>query len=325
MGWRSGFSRGITKALVSELSPKQFIEVSKLQREQLKILEEYNEYLNKLRSIHKKCAKDRDWEKIKSAKPPIKPEKSTTHEEFAQAKMNKYEPGFFDKLLRLEKFKRKRLVRKVEMARQADEKKYIESLQAYEQEYESWKNDHELASRILVGDAKAYCEAVKQAKSRFNDVKAKIEFLVKNRSTIEVILKMNIEKIIPSSEIVADEEGSTFNLAKEKSMPKAKFNELCQYFVCGYVLRIARELFALLPVEMVIVNYMEDRLNTQTGHMEEITLLSVAIPRKTLLGLNFEVVNPPDAMKNFVNRINFKKTKGFTAVERIKLSELQIT
>jgi len=323
MGWRSGLSRGITRALVSELSPKQSIEISKLELryEQLAALQRYNNYIDKLRSIHKKCAKDRDWEKIKSAKPPIKPEKSTTHEEFAQAKMNKYEPGFFDKLLRLEKFKRKRLVRKVEMARQADEKKYIESLQAYEQEYESWKNDHELASRILVGDAKAYCEAVKQAKSRFNDVKAKIEFLVKNRSTIEVILKMNIEKIIPSSELVELESGTI----KEKSMPKAKFNELCQYFVCGYVLRIARELFALLPVEMVIVNYMEDRLNTQTGHMEEITLLSVAIPRKTLLGLNFEVVNPPDAMKNFVNRINFKKTKGFTAVERIKLSELQIT
>jgi hypothetical protein len=62
---------------------------------------------------------------------------------------------------------------------------------------------------------------------------------------------------------------------------------------------------------MVIVNAVSDLLKTQTGHMEEKTILSVAIPRDTLGRLNFERVDPSDSLNNFVHRMKFLKTKGF--------------
>jgi len=74
----------------------------------------------------------------------------------------------------------------------------------------------------------------------------------------------------------------------------------------------------LLPVEMVIVNAVGDILNTETGHTEERPILSVAIPRDTLIKLNFDQIDPSDSMGNFVHNMKFRKTQGFDAVEAIK-------
>jgi hypothetical protein len=82
------------------------------------------------------------------------------------------------------------------------------------------------------------------------------------------------------------------------------------------------ELLAALPVRWVVVTAVDDLLNTQTGHMEASAILSVAIPRETMAKLNLDSVDPSDAIQNFLHRMNFKKTKGFLAVERISPSEV---
>jgi hypothetical protein len=88
------------------------------------------------------------------------------------------------------------------------------------------------------------------------------------------------------------------------------------------VLRVAREIFALLPFESVIVTAVGDVVNTQTDHLEEKPLLSVAIPRRTLTRLDLNTIDPSDSMKNFVHRMDFKKNKGFMVVEKIESSML---
>ena len=82
-------------------------------------------------------------------------------------------------------------------------------------------------------------------------------------------------------------------------MPKTKFYELYQDHVCSCVLRVGRELVALLPVEMVLVTAMGRLLNKKTGHIEEQPILSVLMPRKTLDSLNFDLIDPSDSMDNF--------------------------
>ncbi len=80
---------------------------------------------------------------------------------------------------------------------------------------------------------------------------------------------------------------------------------------------------SLLTCKMVIVTALVKPLNTQTGHMEEQPILSVAIPRKTLNQLNFETLDPSDSMNNFIHKMNFKRTAGFSSGERIKPSDIQ--
>lgn len=87
-------------------------------------------------------------------------------------------------------------------------------------------------------------------------------------------------------------------------------------------MRVASELFALLPNKMAIVTVVAPLLNTKAGHLEDNPILSVAIPKETLDGLNFEHLDPSDAMGNFVHNMKFLKTKGFTDVEKISPSSL---
>jgi hypothetical protein len=84
-------------------------------------------------------------------------------------------------------------------------------------------------------------------------------------------------------------------------------------------LRVGRELLALLPVPVVVVNAVADVLNSSTGNIESHTILSVAMSGDVLAGMNFKALDPSDSMKNFKHNMTFSKTGGFSPVE--KLSE----
>jgi homogentisate 1,2-dioxygenase len=105
-------------------------------------------------------------------------------------------------------------------------------------------------------------------------------------------------------------------------MPQGQFFELYQDYICGCVLRVANETFALLPFEKVIVTAVGDVLNTQTGHLEVKPLLSVVIPRSTLGKLDLDAIDPSDSMRNFIYRMDYKRNKGFMVVDRIEASTL---
>lgn len=83
------------------------------------------------------------------------------------------------------------------------------------------------------------------------------------------------------------------------------------------MLRIAREFLGLLPVNEMIITGIDDLLNKATGHLEECPILSVLVVRDTLDRLNFQKLDPSDAMASFLHRMSFKKTAGFCAIERI--------
>jgi len=146
------------------------------------------------------------------------------------------------------------------------------------------------------------------------------KFSFKNPSLVVVELSVNGDHIIPRE---------TKSLLKSgkisiKEMPKTKFYELYQDFICGCVLRVAREMFALLPVKLVAVNAIGSVLNSQTGYMENKPILSVAVPRKTLSNLNFETIDPSDSMKNFIHHMNFKRGQSFAEVIPINAEELKM-
>jgi hypothetical protein len=82
---------------------------------------------------------------------------------------------------------------------------------------------------------------------------------------------------------------------------------------------VATETFALLPFDTVVVHAVGDVVNTQTGHLEERTLLSILIPRVTIAKLDLNAIDPSDSMKNFKHNMDYKKGRGFNPVERIQI------
>ncbi len=282
----------------------------------------YENHIDLLLSVHKECGNVFDWAEIKKSDPPVKPSPLRTHEDAARSELNSTKIGLSDKLLGRAGSKKDKLIKAIEDAKRLDESEYLEALKAHEKEYSDWNAAKELADKILLGDIKAYSDAIKLIKpfSDINQLGSSLVFGAKTPSLITASIYVNSDQVIPS-EIKSLTKSGKLSV---KQMPKSRFYEIYQDYVCSSVLRIARELFALLPVDMTIITAMGSLLNTKTGHMEEMPILSAAIPRKTLEKLNYESIDPSDSMNNFVHRMDFKKSKGFLPVEAILPSELQL-
>jgi hypothetical protein len=239
----------------------------------------------------------------------------------AQAELDGFKASFKDKLLGKADSKRDALKRGVDAAKKRDELDYKKVLEDYRKECADLNKFKEIAKGVLAGDTNSYANAIKESQP-FGDISAlgsSINFNIDRTNQIEVTLYVNGEHIVPTEAKSATKSGKL----SVKSIPKSKFYEIYQDYVCGCVFRVARELFALLPIEMVIVTCRGNILNTHTGHMDEEPILSIAMPRSTVEKLNFETLDPSDALNNFVHNMDFKKGKGFEPVEVLDASFTQ--
>ncbi|HUW10805.1 MAG TPA: hypothetical protein VM537_13820 [Anaerolineae bacterium] len=331
MGWR-GTLRSIAAAQRrAEREAKRRQRQLERQRKQLDKMREveqaayevetYENYVELLQSVHKECSEVWDWEAIGCSEPPEEPRRLLEHEAAARKKLEQFQPGLVDKVLSRTESKREALLSAVEQAQQADEEEYQEALRRYNQDCGDWETACELAAGIAAGRAQACLDAIKLSDpfSEIDELGSSIEFDAQSISLIQATLHVNSEEVIPSQEKRLLKSGRL----SVREMPKTRFYALYQDYVCSGVLRVARELFALLPAHMVLVHATGNLLNTKTGYIEETPILSVAIPRRTLELLNLDMLDPSDSMGNFVHRMAFKKTKGFEAVERLSPSDFE--
>src|SRR3989442_10033966 len=113
---------------------------------------------------------------------------------------------------------------------------------------------------------------------------------VHNAKVIECELKVNGRDVIPADAKSLTAAGKLV----VKTMPRTRFHEIYQDYVCGCVLRLAREMFALLPVDTVILTATVDGIDSRTGHAAELPVLSVAARRSEIESLDFERLDPSD-------------------------------
>jgi hypothetical protein len=282
---------------------------------------EFENYIDVIRSIHKDCGESWNWQEIKSSNPPEEPQPQRKGEMKAQKAFNNYVPSFFDKIFHKIGKKKSALLKEIEKAKKADEIELKKAFDEYSINYQDWKTLTEIANKICAGNAEAFDEAIKEVNpfEEIEQIGSHIKFSVVNKKLIECNLNVHDEKVIPREEKSLLKSGKL----SVKQIPTSRFYDIYQDYVCGCVLRIARELFALLPVEMALINSHSRLLNTKTGIIEDMPILSVMIPRITLEGLNFDAIDPSDSMKNFVHRMNFKKGQGFNPVEILNPSDFQ--
>lgn len=316
MGWR-GFARAMNRAAIRnqrelEKQQKTIVKMQEAERSAYEV-QVYQNHIDLLLSVHKECGEIYDWAEIEHSEPPAKPKHLNQHEDAAKLNLSSLKIGLSDKLLGRGDSKKKQLLDAIEDAKKLDEKEYQDALTSYENGCEELQTAKELSTKILAGDTTAYIEAIQKV-DPFSDIKglgSSYDIKVYNKTMLNATLFVNGESVIPT-EIRSLTKGGKLSI---KTMPKNKFYDIYQDYVCGSSLRIARELFALLPVDMIIVNAIGSLLNKQTGHLENKPILSVAIPRKTFGVLNFENLDPSDSLNNFVHNMDFKKSKGFGPVE----------
>ena len=171
------------------------------------------------------------------------------------------------------------------------------------------------AQSILAGDIDAYFRVIEQV-GPFDDLLeygSGFEVGTDDPKIMEIEFQVKSGDIIPTQ--YPDMKASGEIVMKDFS--KSAYFELVQDYVSSTMLRVARDTFALLPVQTVIIHAVDKILNPATGNDEEVTIASAKIKRDAMATLNFERIDPSDCLESFKSNVKFKKTTGYSPVDRV--------
>lgn len=173
-----------------------------------------------------------------------------------------------------------------------------------------------LAQGVLNGDDASYLKVIEEMEP-FSDLTAygsDFEVGMTTDDYMGVTFNVHIDEVVPTEVTTILKSGKE----SVKPMTKTMRSALIRDYVTSTSFRVARDLFALLPVDQIVINAEETMVNPATGHSEEMTLLSVIFPRAAFLDLNFKGIVPYEALVNFEHAINFKTTQGLLPVLPLK-------
>ncbi|SOB98595.1 uncharacterized protein DUF4236 [Ureibacillus xyleni] len=255
-----------------------------------------------LKSIHIEADDPVNWSEFAISPPPFQIDEVGPNEQLALQTLSNYKPGFFERLFKNDK--KESLEDAVLLARKQDE-----------QSYEDWQKLKTLSERILTGDLDAYMQVIEEM-DPLNDLSefgSGFEIGCNDSTTLFVTFDVHSKSVIPTMEKSLTKAG---NLSVKK-LTETKYFDLQQDYVSSCTIRIARDLFALLPIETAYVHAYDEQLNTENGHVEKFCILSVKFDRSTFETLNFYNIDPSDALNNFKHNMKFRKTLGFSEVMEV--------
>jgi hypothetical protein len=330
-----------------EKQRKEYARLSELEQAAFQV-KQYDNYIDRLLSVHKDCCEEYNWHELANANPPPQPKfreipklkeipEIHDNEKYYQNIIDTYKPTIFAKIFGIDKRKIKKWQNLLINGREEDVKKtrlnikqaqkdYETNLEnynneceqlekKYREEYEEYTGLINFANSINRGDLTSYVHVIQDV-DPFNEIKdfgSEVEFTICTTAKAKAIVKIHDDTVIPKQSKSLLKSGK-LNI---KDLPIGRFNEIYQDNICSVSIRIARDLLALLPLEEIIVTAKGNHLNKSTGKIENVPLLSVLFIRETMNNLNFDAIDPSDTMKNFKCNMSFKKGQGMDAVKEL--------
>jgi hypothetical protein len=297
-----------------ERQAKEQAKLSAIEQARLEV-ETFENQLEVLLSVHKEQGETWDWAGIAASLPPPCPQKSSRNEQKAR-----------QCLAVLIAPEEEILQSRIEQARVQDAQEYETAARIYSEQMAEWEKFKDLACRILAGEHKAFTEVLVDVSpfAEISNLGSAIHFTVHTAKLLQCELKVKGKKVIPAEVKTLTSSGKL----AVKAMPKGRFHEIYQNYLCGCVLRVGRELFALFPAEIVLITATADSHDSRTGRATEQPVLSVVIPRVTLERLDFGELDPSDAMENFQHRGELKvsrKAEAFQPIAALTVEDITTT
>ena len=157
-----------------------------------------------------------------------------------------------------------------------------------------WSYYHSVAPKILAGDIDTYLQLIYDV-NPLDDLLmygSNYEFGTDDARKIEVEFNVNVNALSEA----------------KKKMSNTEYNVLLQDYVCSVCIRIARDMFALLPIRNTIVHTMLDGK----------TIVSVDFDRQKLSKVKFGYIDPSDTLEQFKHNMNFNENIGFSPVSNLE-------
>jgi len=280
------------------LSPDQVLEWAKYE------VDLFENQCELVQSIHKECDDEVDWTLIVKSTSPYPYGEAGPKEKEAIHNYKSYKPGFFERMFSKDEETYSRLSEQIQQAKAEDE-----------QDYKEWEELFTFGKKVLAGDIDTYFKVIEEMDplGDLSEFGSGFELSTDDPSYMEVEFNVHSNHIIPKQEKKLTKTGKL----SVRQMTKTRYYGLLQDYVCSCILRIARDLFSLLPLKTVFIHAYDEQLNTETGHEERLLILSIKIDRDILNGLNFENIDCSDSMNNFQHHMQFRKYRGFDLVEKI--------
>lgn len=156
-----------------------------------------------------------------------------------------------------------------------------------------WRYYHSVAASVLNGDIDTYLQVIYEVNPLDDllDYGTGFEFGTDNPNEMNVEFNVNENALTEA----------------RGALEAKEYNDLLQDFVCSTAIRVARDIFALLPV----------RFSTVHATLNDKTVLSVKFDRTTLASMRFGFIDPSDAMDKFVHNMEYSSRSGFEGVNRL--------
>lgn len=325
MGWRQALRQLEAHRRAEERADRRQIkeharmikEIKKMAaREQAAFeVEAYEKRLKQISSVHRECSDKIDWRNILQLHSPIRPQKRDKCEAAALLREKEYSPSILDWLFRRTEFKRRKLKEEIIKAKSLDEEEFQKQIQLYNLSYSDWQDLNDLAKRIVAGNTAYFGKAFRELCSfqELDELGSKINVTFNISDQCDVTFNINSDEAIPREIKTLSKNGELLI----KRTPVIQFNELYQDLVIGSVLRIAREIFAALPVKIVCITVYSNRLDSSTGYVTSQPIFCAKIPQSTLITFKFDTLDPSESLRHFNHQMAFNKTKGFATINPI--------
>ncbi len=201
-------------------------------------------------------------------------------------------------------------------ARAVDETAWAEAKNEWEKGERERAAFASLAREVLRGERAAFERALArlEAFAEISEAGTSVVATIRDRARVECGIVTRGMDVLPETTKSLTVGGKL----SEKPTPRARLHELFQDHIYSCVLRVAREVFACLPVEEVTVHASTTLFDPATGREGPRTVLSVRFDRARFCRLNFDRLDPSDAVEGFESRCDFKssrKSGAFVAVE----------
>jgi len=269
MGWR-GTLRAIEASSRRAARDAERRDKAKRKEAELEYAEStataFRDYLTQITTLHIADPATIDWHARATATEPKEPRRASHHEDQARNKLETYKPTFLARLLKLENRRRISLQNAIDAAAEQDKTDFAELSERYEQAHATWKDNKDIAERLLAGDATAFINAIRTANrfEQISDIGTKIEVRVTDDRGIYFDLNVMSEEVVPSEKYTLLQSGRL----STSEMPKGEFFELYKDYVCSCLLRVAVEAFATIPIKSVVVTALDEMINPKNGLLE---------------------------------------------------------
>lgn len=266
----------------------------------------YEKRIDTISNMHTIPVNTIDWVQLSNTATPFPENAIGPNEEQVLGKLKNFKPSMMDKLFS-----------RTEARKKSIEDERLEAVKADTELFTDWQKSTQLAKKVLKKEQQALMDAlVKFPPYQYHlALGSRVSAYTTTDNNV-----INIEFNVNSNVVIPDEIKTLTKTGKvsTRKMGVTRFNELLNLYVTGGAIAIAKETFAVLPVNNVFVHCIDAIINPSTGVKEDKVLLSAIFDKKQLDTIIYERIDPEETIKLFHHNMNFLKTKGFQPVERIE-------